>query len=80
MFNIGDQVTIKNKGKYDECSCEICPYIQEGGEAIVRKFTNGTAYIYLTVTDIAGNVHISDMKFNADGLELVTPKAPDWEV
>ena len=88
MFTVGDKVTIKPGGMYDDCGCEYCNVLSEGGYGIVQNIrerpdSDDGPVCGLQLFDRVGvqTNHTSVYTYRFIGLELLyTNKEPDWEV
>jgi hypothetical protein len=88
MFSVGDAVTIKSDGMYDDCSCEFCAVMLAGGYGIVqdideRDNSDDGPICKLVLYDKDGVLFSSSpYRYRFGGIELFhnTNKSPDWEV
>jgi hypothetical protein len=85
MFSVGDTVTIKSGGMYDDCGCEYCDILSAGGYGIIQSIVERTAsndgpVCKIHLFDADGTLtSTAPYSYRLTGLEVLY-KEPDWEI
>jgi len=81
MISVGDMVKIKADGEYGECTCEYCEELLEGYGVVQSIGDTEDRYCLIHIHNKYNKlIYTNPSQYRLSGIELASPKTPDWEI